>query len=168
MAGHSFPLNITCERTLGFGSSAYVFLIDDEIALKTPGRFTKKTPMTKERTERLRDSLRSVEREKGIYELIDPHPHPNILQSIRHGPEGIFMARHGKILQEIIAKQESTEPLRLRWAREIIAGAAWLEKLGLAHGDLRPSNILVDSSGLLKLSDFGATVKIGEELMAFT
>ncbi|KAI9747163.1 MAG: hypothetical protein M4579_007513, partial [Chaenotheca gracillima] len=165
MATAKTPFGLTCERTLGFGSSAYVFLINDEIALKTPQRITKAAPQTIKTVQEIKDSLKSVEREKGIYDLINPHPHPNILQSIHHGPEGIFMARHGKILQEIIAKEECTEPLRLRWAREIIAGAAWLEKLGLAHGDLRPSNILVDSSGLLKLSDFGATVKIGEELM---
>ncbi|KAG6007059.1 hypothetical protein E4U21_006419 [Claviceps maximensis] len=49
----------------------------------------------------------------------------------------------------------------LRWMRQISAAAAWIEELGLAHGDIRPANILLSSAFNVKLADFGRTRKIG-------
>jgi serine/threonine protein kinase len=42
---------------------------------------------------------------------------------------------------------------------------AFLESLNLAHGDLRPENILLDR-GRLKLSDFDCTAEIGTDCEA--
>jgi serine/threonine protein kinase len=40
-----------------------------------------------------------------------------------------------------------------------------IENLGLVHGDLPPANILLDTCENIKLVDFDATVKKGEQLM---
>jgi serine/threonine protein kinase len=52
--------------------------------------------------------------------------------------------------------------LRLTWMNDLSHGVAFLESLGLAHGDLRPENILLDRDRL-KLSDFDCTAKFGSE-----
>jgi serine/threonine protein kinase len=52
-----------------------------------------------------------------------------------------------------------------RWVRQLTSAVAWLESLGLVHGDLRPANILLDSSDDIKLGDFDATVSPGSELL---
>lgn len=46
---------------------------------------------------------------------------------------------------------------------DLAQGVAFLGSLNLAHGDLRPENILLDRSRL-KLSDFDCTAKFGTDL----
>ncbi|EEH44701.2 uncharacterized protein PADG_00990 [Paracoccidioides brasiliensis Pb18] len=59
---------------------------------------------------------------------------------------------------------EKFEPLHLRksWMSDLSHGVAFLESLNLAHGDLRPENILLDRNRL-KLSDFDSTTHIGSQ-----
>lgn len=62
----------------------------------------------------------------------------------------------------IVTTVEKLEPLPLRkeWMNDLAQAAAFLESLNLAHGDLRPENILLDRDRL-KLSDFDCTAKTG-------
>lgn len=62
----------------------------------------------------------------------------------------------------VVTKVKKLEPLPLRkeWMNDLAQAVAFLESLGLAHGDLRPENILLDRNRL-KLSDFDSTAKIG-------
>jgi serine/threonine protein kinase len=68
-----------------------------------------------------------------------------------------------------VTKVTKLEPLSLRvtWMNDLSHGAAFLESLGLAHGDLRPENILLDRDRL-KLADFDCTAKIGSEFETCT
>ncbi|KAJ2978267.1 hypothetical protein NQ176_g3908 [Zarea fungicola] len=56
-----------------------------------------------------------------------------------------------------------TEPVSTigQWAAELVGAIAWLESLGLVHGDLRPANILLDRHDHLKLADFDSVAKMG-------
>lgn len=67
----------------------------------------------------------------------------------------------------IVTKVEKLEPLSLRkeWMNELAQAVAFLESLNLAHGDLRPENILLDRNQL-KLSDFDSTAEIGTDFEA--
>jgi serine/threonine protein kinase len=47
----------------------------------------------------------------------------------------------------------------------IACALAWLEHLGYAHGDLRPADIFLGSREEVRLGDFDATVKRGEQLL---
>ncbi|KKK22203.1 hypothetical protein ARAM_003252 [Aspergillus rambellii] len=62
----------------------------------------------------------------------------------------------------VVTKVEKLEPLPLRkeWMNDLAQAVAFLESLNLAHGDLRPENILLDRNRL-KLSDFDCTGEIG-------
>ena len=46
---------------------------------------------------------------------------------------------------------------------ELTSAAAWLEFLGLVHGDLRPANLLLDGNDDLKLADFDCVGNIGSK-----
>lgn len=70
-------------------------------------------------------------------------------------------------LRTRLEQPEVSDALKLRWMQELVSAVAW-EKLGLAHGDIRISNALVDRDDHLKLSDFDATVDIGEDIRSFT
>ncbi|KAL3472746.1 hypothetical protein BJX99DRAFT_249495 [Aspergillus californicus] len=62
----------------------------------------------------------------------------------------------------IITMVHKLEPLALRkeWMNDLTQAVAFLEYLGLAHGNLRPENILLDRNQI-KLSDFDCTAKFG-------
>ncbi|CEL11367.1 Putative Protein kinase [Aspergillus calidoustus] len=64
----------------------------------------------------------------------------------------------------VVTKVEKLEPLPLRkeWMNDLAQAVAFLESLNLAHGDLRPENILLDRNRL-KLSDFDCTAEIGSK-----
>ena len=59
------------------------------------------------------------------------------------------------------------EPLSLRkeWMNDLAQAVAFLESLNLAHGDLRPENVLLNRNRL-KLSDFDCTAEIGTDFEA--
>lgn len=67
----------------------------------------------------------------------------------------------------VVTKVEKLEPLSLRkeWMNNLAQAVAFLEAHGLAHGDLRPENILLNRDQL-NLSDFDSTSKIGSEFEA--
>ena len=67
----------------------------------------------------------------------------------------------------MVTKVEKLEPLPLRmeWMNDLAQAVAFLESLNLAHGDLRPENILLDRDRL-KVSDFDCTAEIGAEFEA--
>ncbi|KAJ0417138.1 hypothetical protein BJY00DRAFT_325810 [Aspergillus carlsbadensis] len=67
----------------------------------------------------------------------------------------------------VVTMVEKLEPLPLRkeWMNNLAQAVAFLESLGLAHGDLRPENILLDRNQL-KLSDFDCTAEIGAKYEA--
>ena len=58
-----------------------------------------------------------------------------------------------------VAKLEPL-PLRKEWMNDLAQAVAFLESVDLAHGDLRPENVLLDRNRL-KLSDFDCTAKVG-------
>ena len=67
----------------------------------------------------------------------------------------------------MVTKVEKLEPLRLQkeWMDSLAQAVTFLESLNLAHGDLRPENILLDGNRL-KLSDFDCTAEIGTDFEA--
>jgi serine/threonine protein kinase len=48
--------------------------------------------------------------------------------------------------------------------RHISAGTTWLEAIGLAHCDIRPANVFLDSQNNAKLADFDRSIKVGDDL----
>jgi serine/threonine protein kinase len=114
--------------------------------------------------------------EINIYDILKrQEPSPYILQSILRLPDLNFLVltRGGSLEARVKANQlrdqsgvitvlrrEPLDKVGL-WAMEMTGASAWLETLGLVHGDLRPPNLLLDDKDHLKLADFDCVARIG-------
>lgn len=90
-------------------------------------------------------------------------------------PSGLLLARMRESVQSVIDRARSspssatstpiiTGALALRWSRQIAQALAWLEQRNHYHGDLKPSNVLLDAHNNAILSDFGSAGHIGTYL----
>ncbi|KLJ08041.1 hypothetical protein EMPG_09969 [Blastomyces silverae] len=167
---YTLPFRLTRADVIGSGSVSTVFAIGECIALKAPIVFRANIPLTDEQIEQSAESLASLEREKCIYDILNDHPHPNILQTILHCPGGIFMPRMSRNLDNWMNHDPNSisVPLRLRWVKELTRAAEHLESHGLVHGDIRPANTLLDNNLHIKLADFDSCVSAGDACLAFT
>lgn len=57
------------------------------------------------------------------------------------------------------------EHMVARITRQIVDGLEYLHKVGVTHRDLKPANILVDPSGLIKITDFGVSSAVDVQTM---
>ncbi|KAI0096182.1 kinase domain-containing protein [Hypoxylon sp. NC0597] len=161
MALTTLPKKVSASRFLSLGATGWVFQINDHIALKyasTPG---------------------SISFENDMFNLFEKHtPCPYVIQSFLRLPNANFLAfmsggsldarlrsyqirnePFGKVLEVV-----KTEPVTLvgQWLIGLCRAVVWLETLGYVHGDLRPSNLLLDGNSHLKLGDFDCAQKVGE------
>lgn len=59
------------------------------------------------------------------------------------------------------SQQSRLKPgIAIRILRECLTGLAALHKVGVAHGDIKPSNVMVKLTGNVKLVDFGSAVDL--------
>lgn len=149
---------------LGWGELGTVFKVSDHVVVKFS---TTKNP-------RFGDEIR-------IFEELERHPpSPHIVYSFLRLENMNFMQylaggnletrlqsrqrRAPKTGQVLEVYEIEAEHLILRWMNQLTSAAAWLESLGLAHGDIRPSNLLLDGEDHLKLADFDNTKTVGTEV----
>ncbi|TQV91723.1 protein kinase domain-containing protein [Cordyceps javanica] len=149
-------------KFISVGATGWVFEVSPGIALKYL----------------CTDRQNEFRHEMSIYELIEKSsPPPHFIQSFLRLPYAHFMQRLPTSLDHRLRDNRRQDPktlkcyevLRLeptdkigRWAVELSHALAWLETLGLVQGDLRPSNLLLDSDDHLKLVDFDGCAKIGD------
>jgi serine/threonine protein kinase len=150
------------------GANCYVYEVNPLIIVKVP------KPGDEER-ERFR-------KEAGIFDILSHHPpSPYLITCFFHTDDGIFLeymrdiclswriqqnhVRDHETMQVIRVEKLEPLPLRKRWMNDLSHGVAFLESLNLAHGDLRPENILLDRNRL-KLADFDCSAEIGSEFEA--
>lgn len=146
---------------------ALVFDLSENVAIKSPFVFDNPTPAHEKE---MVNNIASIEKEKQILSVLQQEPHPNIVHAILLSQQGIFLERLVMSLsQRLKGPALPISPqLKVRWIQQIVSAAAWLENLGLAHGDTRPDNILLDERANIKLIDFDCTVKYGDALIVAT
>ncbi|KAI9040152.1 uncharacterized protein KD926_008597 [Aspergillus affinis] len=150
------------------GDISFVYEVHPRIVVKVPktGEFERE----------------QFQKELKIYEtFLQQPPCPSIVQFFLYADNGIFLeymrdeslwfriqSNHVRDEQTmIITKIERLEPsaLRKKWMNDLAQAVAFLESPNLAHGDLRPEDILLDRNQL-KLSDFDCTAEIGTDFEA--
>lgn len=161
-----FPSLNAGATSLARGAGGQVFVINDDVVFKCPTMFDNPAPR---QADEMKEGVKRISHEKAIHQVLMKHPHPNIVRCILCVPEGFFMERMVMTLRDRTEHQPSraiSSRTQLRWIEQLSGAVAWLEKLGLVHGDLRPANILLTADDNIRLADFDTCVRIGEELLA--
>src|SRR5688572_3747698 len=93
--------------------------------------------------------------------------HPNIVTVHDYGdvesqPFIVMEYVQGDTLADIIRRKAPvalTE--KLRWLDELCAGAAYAHRTGVLHRDIKPTNLMINRAGQLKILDFGIARMLG-------
>ncbi|KAL4898760.1 protein kinase [Aspergillus ambiguus] len=135
------------------GAISFVYEVHPRIVVKVPkaGEFER---------EQFQEELK-------IYKtFLQLPPCPSIVQCFFYADNGLFleyMRVPSSRIQSNHARDQQT--MVVTKMNDLAQAVTFLESLNLAHGDLRPENILLDRNRL-KLSDFDCTAEIGTDFEA--
>jgi serine/threonine-protein kinase len=140
-------------RKLGTGGMANVYLAEDEVL----GRRV----AIKILNDRHAGDDQFVERFRREAKNAASLSHPNIVSIYDRGEaEGTYYIAmeylDGRSLKElIVARGPAPVPLAVDYARQILGAIRFAHRHGIVHRDIKPHNVLVDTEGRLKVTDFG-------------
>lgn len=98
--------------------------------------------------------------EQNIFSQLEESPSPHIIRCLLSRSDIVFMPYIGnKTLIDRIA-DDNTRPI-LSWMFQLTSAVAKLESLGLAHGDIKPLNIIIDDQDRLTLIDLDHALPVG-------
>lgn len=157
--GFTLPERWKVTRILGAGGQGQVWLafdseLQEQVAVKVLGR-----PDRVSAVERLRREVRVGRRLRHrhviqVYELLDAGETLAVVMEYLEG---------GTLADKIAGGPLAIDEV-LRIGRALLEGLACLHDQGIVHRDVKPSNVLFDGAGILKLADFGTLRPIGDAL----
>ncbi|KAL1944514.1 hypothetical protein VTO73DRAFT_2944 [Trametes versicolor] len=118
--------------------------------------------------ERKKSMLSALERE---IELLRDLQHENIVQyhssCIDDDHLNIFLeyVPGGSVTSLLRNYGAFEEPLVRNWVRQILLGLNYLHSRDIIHRDIKGANMLVDNKGGIKISDFGISKKVEDNLL---
>ncbi len=166
MIGTVLSRRYRLEAKLGSGGMSTVYLSRDEtldrpVAVKVMHREMSEQP---DQLERFRQEARAVAKLS----------HPNVVSVIDAGEDGgypyiVFEYVEGETLKQRIARVGALDTQEaIAYAIEIARGLTVAHARKMVHRDIKPQNILIDSEGRAKLTDFGISRQLEQDGMTAT
>jgi len=154
------------EAKLGSGGMSTVYLardttLDRQVAVKVMHREMSEQA---DQLERFRQEARAVAKLS----------HPNVVAVIDAGEDGghpyiVFEYVEGETLKQRINRIGALDPQEaLAYAIEIARGLTVAHARNMVHRDIKPQNVLIDSEGRAKLTDFGISRQLEQDGMTAT
>ncbi len=98
--------------------------------------------------------------------------HPNVVRTFDFGQEGNVVYISMEFVQGVTLRDALLKTGRVRYyaglriARQLCAGLGAAHRSGTLHGDIKPSNVMLEYNGNAKLMDFGVSRSSGGKLDA--
>jgi serine/threonine-protein kinase len=154
------------EAKLGSGGMSTVYLardatLDRPVAVKVMHREMSEQP---DQLERFRQEARAVAKLS----------HPNVVAVIDAGEDAghpyiVFEYVEGETLKQRIARVGALDAQEaLAYAIEIARGLTVAHARNMVHRDIKPQNVLIDTEGRAKLTDFGISRQLEQDGMTAT
>ena len=154
------------EAKLGSGGMSTVYLardttLDRQVAVKVMHREMSEQA---DQLERFRQEARAVAKLS----------HPNVVSVIDAGEDGgypyiVFEYVEGETLKQRINRVGALDPQEaLAYAIEVARGLTVAHGRRMVHRDIKPQNVLIDSEGRAKLTDFGISRQLEQDGMTAT
>ena len=93
------------------------------------------------------------------------------LQFAFQDPDFLFLVMEyvpGGDLLKLLYKEDSLDEQRTKfYIAECVLAIDTIHKLGYAHRDIKPDNVLIDRTGHIKLTDFGSCTKVDAEGLVY-
>ena len=149
--------SFTIERVLGRGAFGKVFLVTK----KDTGHLYAMKVLKKEMLEQ-RNQITNTKTEREIMGGVD-HPFIVQLRFAFQTADKLYMLMDfingGELFFHLRRAQRFTEEKTRFYAAEVLVALNYLHSLGVVYRDLKPENVLIDSEGHIKLTDFGLSKK---------
>jgi len=154
------------EAKLGSGGMSTVYLARDD----TLDRAVAVKVMHREMSEQADQLERFRQEARAVAKL----SHPNVVAVIDAGEDGghpyiVFEYVEGETLKQRINRLGALDPQEaLAYAIEIARGLTVAHARNMVHRDIKPQNVLIDSEGRAKLTDFGISRQLEQDGMTAT
>ena len=82
----------------------------------------------------------------------------NVFELIEDKESNYFIKEYcqkGELFHYIVDKEELSEDEAFMFFYQLINGVSYIHKIGIAHKDLKPENLLLTKDNILKIIDFG-------------
>jgi len=106
--------------------------------------------------------LPTIQREAGLLQKLD---HPNIVkiyEVVNTRKKVYFILEYvnqGDLFKRLKQSGSFAEPVVSKYIQQVLFGLNYLHSQNIIHRDIKSANLLIDTSGTIKLADFG-TAKI--------
>jgi serine/threonine-protein kinase len=154
------------EAKLGSGGMSTVYLARDD----TLDRAVAVKVMHREMSEQADQLERFRQEARAVAKL----SHPNVVAVIDAGEDGghpyiVFEYVEGETLKQRISRIGALDPQEaLAYAIEVARGLTVAHARNMVHRDIKPQNVLIDSEGRAKLTDFGISRQLEQDGMTAT
>ena len=166
MIGTVLSSRYKLEAKLGSGGMSTVYLardttLDRSVAVKVMHR---EMSEQEDQLQRFRQEARAVAKLS----------HPNVVAVIDAGEDGghpyiVFEYVEGETLKQRINRVGALDPQEaLAYAIEIARGLTVAHARNMVHRDIKPQNVLIDTEGRAKLTDFGISRQLEQDGMTAT